>query len=459
MNSKPSYLSPQHADLLIQHTKNLKHKTCFLLMLDCGFRVSEAISLRHADFDFKQKTVTIRSLKKGRQAYRTLPLSGRLYNTLAHYIQKYPPTDNQGFLFPGKKPGTHLTRKAINSVCNSVKARYPTLHPHALRHTFAKLHLANGLQLSHLKEMLGHEQLSTTALYLRTNSIDFTIGRNDEIAQITGLINKFCNTILIGPIGIGKSHLIKQIKPEGKTLFIDDVCNIKRALVQCLLYLYKNDKKRVFNLLYGKYDLDRLQQHLQRDSITGLTKEIIKITQRHEYLVVIDSVDRITPRGVMALERLKDHFTILTCAREVPLNRTSFLWNFEVLPIKPLTRAHSLSFIQRLSNGLKIEDFILYRNYIYEQSAGNPRAMVELIDRYKKEAIVTPDVIKDIKHIGSRKEYDMSPFVIFTLGGMSILRYIAYEIGNPSLKLVGGTAFILLIASRYLNHFLKRKFL
>ena len=198
MNSKPSYLSPQHADLLIQHTKNLKHKTCFLLMLDCGFRVSEAISLRHADFDFKQKTVTIRSLKKGRQAYRTLPLSGRLYNTLAHYIQKYPPTDNQGFLFPGEKPGTHLTRKAINSVCNSVKARYPTLrtlHPHTLRHTFATLHLANGLQLSHLKEVLGHEQLSTTALYLRTNSIDFTIGRNDEIAQITGLINKFCNTI------------------------------------------------------------------------------------------------------------------------------------------------------------------------------------------------------------------------------------------------------------------------
>lgn len=502
MPSKPSYLTQQQANQLINHTQNLKHKTCFLFMLDCGFRVSETVALRHSNFDFKKRTVTIQSLKKRGEAYRTLPLSDRLYDTLARYIQDHPPINSQDFLFPGKQPNTHLTRKALNRVCDTIKTKYPeldTLHPHTLRHTFATLHLANGLQLPHLKEMLGHEQLNTTAIYthtplelikrsidqvtqhkptllqtvnnwlypkrktninLHTNSIDFTIGRNETIAKITDLVNKACNTILIGPIGVGKSHLIKQIKPEDKKiLFIDDCYDIKKTLIQCLVYLYKNDKEHLFNLLYGDYDLAKLHQHLQRDSITSLTKEIIKLTQKHEYLLVIDNVDRITPRGVKALENLKDHYTILTSAREVPLNKTSFLWNFEILPIKPLPRPHSLTLIQRLSHGLEIEDFTLYRNHIYEQTEGNPRAIVELVDRYKKEVIITTDIIREIKHTGSRKEYDMSPLVIFILGGLSILRYVAYEIGNSSLKIVGGAALILLVISRYFFHFSTRKHL
>lgn len=138
-------------------------------------------------------------------------------------------------------------------------------------------------------------------------------------------------------------------------------------------------------MLYGDYDLDKLHQHLQRDSIASLTREMIKITQKHEYLLLIYNVDKITPRAIKALESLKDHFTILTSAREVPLKKSSFLWNFEILPIKPLARTHSLTLIQRLSHGLEIEDFTLYRNHIYEQTEGNPRDMVELIDRYKKK--------------------------------------------------------------------------
>lgn len=88
MPTKPSYLTPQQANQLINRTQNLKHKTCFLLMLDSGFRVSETIALRYSNFDFKKRTVTVKSLKKRGQAYRTLPLSDRLYDTLAQYIQK-----------------------------------------------------------------------------------------------------------------------------------------------------------------------------------------------------------------------------------------------------------------------------------------------------------------------------------------------------------------------------------
>ena len=463
--------------------------------------MSETVSLRYAHFDFKKKTVTIGTSAAPEQSqHRTLPLSDRLYDTLARYIQTQQPHDKDAFLFPGQKPNTHLTRKALNRACDRIRAQHPdihTLHPHALRHTFATLHLAHGMQLPHLKDMLGHKQLNTTAVYahtplalikqsidtvtkrapsllarichfiaptrktlinISTDSVDFTIGRNETLTQITDLVSKNCNTILLGPIGIGKSHLIRQIQPAGKKIIVIDACyEIKRTLIQCLIYLYKNDKEHVFQMLYGDYDLAQLRQHLQRDSIASLTQEMIKATQKHEYLLAIDNVDRITPRSVKALERLKDHFTILTSAREVPLSKSSFLWNFEILPIQPLARHHSLALIQRLSHGLDIEDYALYRNHIYAQTEGNPRATVELIDRYRKEPTITTETIRAIKHVGSRPEYDMSFFVILLLGSLSVLRYASREVDNSSLSFMGGIALILLVISRYFFRLSKRK--
>ena len=52
------------------------------------------VALRYSDFDFKQRTVTIKSLKKkGETKYRTLPLSDRLYDTLANYIKDQQQTE------------------------------------------------------------------------------------------------------------------------------------------------------------------------------------------------------------------------------------------------------------------------------------------------------------------------------------------------------------------------------
>ena len=493
----PYYLDKRRADQLIESIKNVKHRTCLLLMLDAGLKVSETITLRYKDFDFKKRLVQV---KCKNTHYRSIPLSDRLYQVLANYIQTQQPTSNDDYLFPGKTQG-HLTRKALNRVCDRIKTKYPEafgkLHPHMLRHTFATHHLANGAQLADIKNMLGHQSLATTAIYahtpldkirksiqevtrpkltplqklrnwlyplkstpinINTTSFDFTTGRHDELHQISTLIHKNCNTILLGPVGVGKTHLIQQIKKsDQKILSIDDCYDIKRTLIQCLLYLYKNDKEHVFNMLYGDYDLNKVQQNLQRDSIASLTQEIISITAKNEYIIVIDNVDNITARGIKALEALKDHFTILTSAREIPLNKSTFLWNFEIVPIKPLSRQHSLALIHRLSEGLEIEDLALYRNHIYEQANGNPRAIVELVNRYSKEAIITTDTIRSIKHMGSRKEYDMSVFVLILLGGLTTLRYVAHETGNDSLRFIGGVALLLLITARYFFRYAKRK--
>lgn len=500
-----NYLDKEKSDKLLTAVENVKHKAAILIMMDCGLRVTECVTLKMENFDFKKKVLYVKSLKKREsELIREIPISNRLLQVLADYVKERKPTKPTDYLFIGSDENNHLTRKALNRVCDRLKAKYPVfsnLHPHALRHTFATQMLANGAELHNVKTLLGHTSFNTTLIYnhtpieiLRQNIEDmsskklkwyqklwkritgkksvptllnfhstpnkFIIGREREILQVIDNINKNINTILVGKIGIGKSHILKQIEfRDKKILKIDEMSNLKLTFVNMLLYLLDNDKQAIKEMIYADYDKNKLQQKLQKDSIQTLTDEIIRITEKHEYILMIDNVDGITAKGMKSIELLKDHFTIITTAREIPLNKASFIWNFEKTIIQPLTRTQCLELIHKLSYDVDIEDFELYRNHIYDQSGGNPRVIFELCERYRKETIVTDDVIRSIRHIGGLPEIDMSFIIVLILAGVSILRYTSKEMGGESLRFIGGIALVLLMLSRYFLAKTKRKFL
>ena len=124
-------------------------------------------------------------------------------------------------------------------------------------------------------------------------------------------------------------------------------------------------------------------------------------TSPNEYILMIENVDGITAKGMKCIEMLKDHFTIITTAREVSINKTSFLWNFQIIDLEPLPRQDALELIYRLSYDIEIENMEVFRNHIYEQSDGNPRVIFEMCERYRKETIVTSDIVRSIRHYGS----------------------------------------------------------
>lgn len=500
-----TYFEKQKADKLINSIKNLKHKTAFLIMLDAGLRVTECCTLKMKNFDFKKKVLLVYSLKKREEKLiREIPISTRLMQVLAEYIKENKPENAESWLFPNIKKDGHMSRKTMNSVCERIKKTNPsfsTLHPHALRHTFATQLLSTGTELHDVKTLLGHTNLNTTLIYnhtpieiLRknihnstnvketflkrllnkltgknkpiiignytTNGNNFIIGRDNELKKIIELLNKNINIIIIGKIGIGKSHLINQLDFKNKKILkIDELTNLKLTFVNLLLYLLDNDKETIKEMMYGSFTKDQLKTKLQRDSTNSLIEEIIKITTKHEYILMIDNVDGITQKGMKTIELLKDHFIIITTAREIPINKSNFIWNFERIQLTNLQRGHSLELIHRLSSDMEIEDWELYRNHIYDQSSGNPRVIFELCQRYRKEIIISHDVIRSVRHIGGIPEIDMSFVVILILAGISILRYTSREIGGENLRFIGGIALVLLMLSRYFLSKTKRKFL
>ena len=496
------FLNRKEQSILLSNISSVKHKLLILLMLDAGLRVSEACSLRLENFCFKQKSLKVRSLKRRescKKLYRNIPLSARLYAVMADYLYNNKHLASEDFLFPSQSKEAHISRDAANKylVRLNKKLNIKNLHPHALRHTFATNHISHGTPLENVKEMLGHERYDTTLIYthipeellrknidkvtdektsflqkvkcmfnqsepkiinLPTTNNSLNIGRVNEINKIENLVNRDINTLILGDIGTGKSHLMEHLSLNKKILKLDDMDSIKASLTFMLLYLFKNDKEAIKELMYGDLPLDQVKVKLNRFSISNLCTEISKAVEPKEYVLIIDNVDRLTPRSVKALEELKDTFTILTSARNVAINKSSFLWNFESIRLKPLERRFAMELVNRLSYDLDIEDFELFRNHIYEQTNGNPRAIFEIVDRYRKEPVITSDVVRDIRHYGSIKEVDMSVLIIVFLASLALLRYLSREVDNDSLRFIGGASMIVMIIFRYLFQYTRRKF-
>ncbi len=168
--SLPKYLTlEQSLDLLgCVDGKNRERDYCILaLFLNCGLRISELVSLNLSDI---RRDDTLRVVGKGNKE-RTVYLNPTCLAAIRRYLQVRPAdgVKDRNALFISR----NLRRISVRAVQNVVQKFLQKAgldgqgySAHKLRHTAATLMYQHGdVDVLLLKEILGHENLSTTEIY------------------------------------------------------------------------------------------------------------------------------------------------------------------------------------------------------------------------------------------------------------------------------------------------------
>jgi integrase/recombinase XerD len=159
----PPVLSLEEVFAILNSTRNMKHRTLLTTIYGCGLRISEATHLRVENIDSDRMVLEIRQGKGSKD--RLVPLPPRLLEMLRTYWKEYRPAD---LLFPGSLPDKPIAlksvRTALRKACRDASIT-KRVTPHCLRHSFATHLLEDGVGLRTIQVILGHSQVSTTAIY------------------------------------------------------------------------------------------------------------------------------------------------------------------------------------------------------------------------------------------------------------------------------------------------------
>ena len=161
------------------HPQNLLHlkrdRAMLYVLLCCGLRKGELISLKVTDVDSERKVLVVRGETSKSKTTRLIPLNGQVRLALEDYLRErnrtysyttpslfVAITDDNGLSEAGLKYWVERLRKMSG-------VRF---HLHQFRHTFAHNLSANGATAIHLQKLLGHSDLRMTQLYVRSLSAE-----------------------------------------------------------------------------------------------------------------------------------------------------------------------------------------------------------------------------------------------------------------------------------------------
>lgn len=161
-----------HIDL--SHPQGERNRAIIETIYGCGLRVSELINLRISDLFFDEGFIKVTG--KGDKS-RFVPI----HTTTIKFIQLYidsirrhvtPVKEDSDIVFLNRR-GKRLTRQMIFIILKDLSAKAgidKKIGPHTLRHSFATYLLKEGVDLRAIQQILGHESITTTEIYVHLDT-------------------------------------------------------------------------------------------------------------------------------------------------------------------------------------------------------------------------------------------------------------------------------------------------
>lgn len=170
----PEVLTVEEIDAMIaaidpDSAEAVRNRAIMETLYGCGLRVSELIELRLSKIFMDEEYLVVTG--KGDKE-RVVPMSPAAIEAIREYLPERSminiKSTDRDFLFLSRR-GTHLTRVMIFYIVKKLAAEAgvrKSISPHTFRHSFATHLLEGGANLRAIQQMLGHESIATTEIYI-----------------------------------------------------------------------------------------------------------------------------------------------------------------------------------------------------------------------------------------------------------------------------------------------------
>lgn len=171
----PDFLSTAEIDAILSvidlsTPEGERNKVMLETLYSCGLRVTELITLQISDLFFNEGFVRV--IGKG-DKQRYVPINEqniRLIQLYLRHIRTAIPVQKgyEDTVFLNRR-GKQLTRNMVFMIIKGLAQKAgirKSISPHTFRHSFATHLLENGADLRAIQQMLGHESITTTEIYM-----------------------------------------------------------------------------------------------------------------------------------------------------------------------------------------------------------------------------------------------------------------------------------------------------
>ncbi|MDE6808661.1 MAG: site-specific tyrosine recombinase XerD [Muribaculaceae bacterium] len=174
----PEVLTVEQIDMLIDEIdkstpEGRRNNAIIEVMYGCGLRVSELVNLEINKLFFDDGYIVVTG--KGSKE-RIVPISDVAIDLVSSYLTERAQLDvvagEENILFLNRR-GHRLTRQMIFTIIKRLARQTgiaKEISPHTLRHSFATHLLEGGANLRAIQQMLGHESIATTEIYLHLDT-------------------------------------------------------------------------------------------------------------------------------------------------------------------------------------------------------------------------------------------------------------------------------------------------
>jgi energy-coupling factor transporter ATP-binding protein EcfA2 len=277
------------------------------------------------------------------------------------------------------------------------------------------------------------------------------IGRETERARLLANVARGRHTLLVGPIGAGKTHLLRAVAAEvPEAVYVPHVQPLRLCLLGLAERLHARGQLVLATGDAAPETWPECARLLNRVTVRELTAVVVASLRARPTVLILDSLEAATPTMAPVLEACLEAAVVLGATRDCRPGLQKLWWAFERLDLPPLARDNAKALLWSVVDRARLPDAALFEATVLEQAAGNPHAIVEMARQVPADGPVDIQTIRALQHGAGLRFLDLTPALLLVAAGLVAARFVALGLDNRDLYILAGTLGALFFVVRVL---------